>query len=128
MNELKNCPYCGGKAAIYSCTSGDDESGYYALWSACCIECGSKTDDSICSDAATEKWNTRADGWVSVGDRLPVAGAKVLILLEVGENIERGEYIGDGDFKGNWCNRRGKNYCYKVTHWMPLPSPPSAKS
>lgn len=62
--------------------------------------------------------------WISVNDRMPNIDQKVLILIDVGENIERGEYLGNGNFKGNWCERRGKSHCYKVTHWMPLPPNP----
>lgn len=47
--------------------------------------------------------------WVSISKRMPDIGQEVLILLEVGGNIERGKYLGDGDFSSNWCDRRGKN-------------------
>ena len=68
-----------------------------------------------------------AGGWIIIEDAQPKIDEEVLILLEVGGNIERGRYIGDGDFKSNWCNRRGKNHTYKVTHWMPLPELPKGK-
>ncbi len=58
--------------------------------------------------------------WISVNEKMPTIDQKVLILLDVGENIERGRYLGKGNFMGNWCNRRGKSHCYKVTDWMPL--------
>lgn len=62
--------------------------------------------------------------WVSVDDKLPVDGQLCLIIMEVGSNIERGKYKGDGDWLGNWFNMRGKNQTYKVSHWMPLPNTP----
>ena len=65
--------------------------------------------------------------WISVLDELPDIEQKVLILIDVGENIEGGEYLGEGNFKGNWCERRGKGHCYKVTHWMPRPPEPPTK-
>ena len=55
--------------------------------------------------------------WVSINKKMPDIGQEVLILLEVGGNIERGEYLGHGDFEGNWGGRIGRNECYKVTHW-----------
>jgi len=62
--------------------------------------------------------------WIDINEIEPTVGQKVLILIDVGENIERGEYIGNGNFKSNWCERRGKSHCYKVTHWMPKPEMP----
>ena len=62
--------------------------------------------------------------WMNVNKVMPFIDEKVLILIDVGENIESGKYLGGGNFKGNWCNRRGKSHCYKVTHWMSLPAKP----
>ena len=64
---------------------------------------------------------------VSVVDKLPNIGDYSLILMEVDQNIERGKYIGDGDWKGNWCSTVGRNATYKVTHWMPMPELPAIK-
>lgn len=61
MSSLKNCPFCNGKGVISSCTSGDDNEGYYALWSVYCIDCGSETGDDVCRDTAIKKWNNRAE-------------------------------------------------------------------
>ena len=62
--------------------------------------------------------------WTSINKRMPDIGQKVIILIDVGDNIEQGEYIGKGNFKANWCSRKGKLHCYKVTHWMPRPAQP----
>ena len=62
--------------------------------------------------------------WIDIEEVEPKVGQKVLILINVSENIERGEYIGGGDFHANWCSRKGKSHCYKVTHWMPKPETP----
>jgi len=55
--------------------------------------------------------------WISIEERPPKIDQEVLILFAVDGNIEKGVYIGDGDFKANWCSRAGKNYHYKITHW-----------
>lgn len=57
--------------------------------------------------------------WISINDRMPDIGQKCLILHKVYGNIEKGNYIGNGDWQANWCNRAGKNQVYKITHWMP---------
>lgn len=74
-------------------------------------------------------WNTRHINkgeceWISINDRLPEYKQECLILIDVGGNIERGKYIGNGIFEANWCTVKGKNQLYKVTHWMPLPKLP----
>ena len=112
MTGPKTCPFCG--------SSHRKLMGYDYHKIGC-----SNVDCKIYKVAFfPEEWNTRANGWVSVDDSLPDFGEEVLILLEVGGNIERGTHRGNGDFNGNWCERRGENYCYKVTNWMPLPEMP----
>lgn len=67
------------------------------------------------------------ESWISVKEGLPEIGDECLILMEVGSNIEKGEYKGDGDWLGNWFSMRGENHNYKVTHWMPLPEIPEVQ-
>ena len=62
--------------------------------------------------------------WIDINKEEPKVGQKTLVLIDVGENIERGEYLGGGNFRGNWCGRVGKDHCYKVTHWMQKPTTP----
>ncbi len=52
--------------------------------------------------------------WRRVEDESPEDGTEVLAWPTFDETVERTLYIGDGRF-GNPC----------VTHWMPLPAPPS---
>lgn len=63
--------------------------------------------------------------WVCIKERKPEVNQECLILMKVGNNIERGIYIGDGDFKANWCSRKGDNQTYRVIYWMPCPELPS---
>lgn len=116
--ELAPCPFCGGEAV----NKQDGEPIY-------CDTCYSSMPYGVCENDMIELWNTRAPQlqWISVDTDLPKLGQEALILMEVGGNIERGIYIGDGDFKANWCRRAGKNQTYKVAHWMPLPLTPKEK-
>jgi hypothetical protein len=54
---------------------------------------------------------------------LPEIVEKVLIEIPVCGtfNVESGKYIGDGEFYGAWCTRRGRGRDYTVSRWMPRP-------
>lgn len=55
--------------------------------------------------------------WISVKDRLPKEGVKVLACYK-GAYLEICKCS-----EGVWVNRFGSDYT-GVTHWMPLPEPP----
>ena len=61
--------------------------------------------------------------WIKCSDQLPEIGTAVLIMIPVCGyyNVESGEYRGDGNWYGAWCSSRGKDHCYKVTQWAPMP-------
>jgi hypothetical protein len=65
--------------------------------------------------------------WIKCSERYPDIGKEVLIRIPVCEkfNIENAKYRGEGEFLGAWFDTRGKGRPYKVTHWMPLPPPPT---
>jgi Protein of unknown function (DUF551). len=56
-------------------------------------------------------------GWVSVKERLPENGQRVLVYYRIGEtcDITETRYVA-GRYIGYWGGG--------VTHWMPLPEPP----
>ena len=55
MAELKQCPFCGGKAFVYySGSSGNGE-----FYEVICKQCGCRTD-RLRGDKAIEVWNRRA--------------------------------------------------------------------
>ena len=61
MDELKPCPFCGGKAIItcftfYDADNDDDEEGY----SVECKNCGVSTS-YMSRECAEETWNRRCD-------------------------------------------------------------------
>lgn len=109
--ELKPCPFCGGEADEKGVLHGDGRT------SPECMKCGA-TAESI------KLWNTRADGWISVSELLPYADFEVLVCCDddVFVDVMRSGYV-DGDF---WfeCER---DCGRKVTHWLPLPQPPTKK-
>jgi len=66
--------------------------------------------------------------WISVKDRLPEAGVRVLFfergMISIG-------FKNDADPESNWwcdCMNRDRDGdyldCWETTYWMPLPEPP----
>lgn len=125
MSELLPCPFCGG-------TDIKTHDLYGTKWmtmceAGCCGRSGLTEEDSI------KAWNTRADGWVSVDDRLPEYGKPVIIIA----NGHRQNVIYFRDNGGedhptpDWYEvyRYGDDTdayipAHLVTHWMPLPEAP----
>jgi len=69
--------------------------------------------------AAPEK-GRKADGWISVRDRLPAEeNRRVLVLLDTNGVLGFPPMDTDRMAGGRWLRW---NEC--VTHWMPLPEPP----
>lgn len=72
--------------------------------------------------------------WISVEERLPPINTEVLVAFDGISLASTGQYTGHPKDKGGWCYP-SENYgtCDdggdpKVTHWMPLPSAPSAQA
>jgi hypothetical protein len=67
--------------------------------------------------------------WIKCSERMPDIGQEVLIRIPVCEyfNIESATYKSEGKFIGCWFSSRGAGCAYKVTHWMPLPTPPEGQ-
>lgn len=65
--------------------------------------------------------------WISVKDRLPEALINVLVCIDYAHIVCVGTYAGTEGFRilhfsGEFFYE--KKHEIKVTHWMPLPSPP----
>ena len=122
--QLKPCPCCGCEKVILEQYKKD---GIRII----CKGCALKREQRIFSQSIEwleveiiKDWNTRADGWISVDDKLPEIGQECLMEIPVcGKfNLENGKYKGKGIWVGAWCDFRGKGCNYKVNRWMPLPS------
>lgn len=108
--KLLPCPFCGGEAEYHvECE----------MVTVRCSICGATTsgwwDEP---EEAIAEWNRRADGWISVEERLPEHSNVVLVALRHGLVCE-GSYF---DIEQRWI-RFGVPYM-PVTHWMPLPELP----
>ena len=58
MNELKPCPFCGGKAEFVSTCEVPDETprGFFRCENMCCEQCHIRSKDE-----AEEEWNRRVE-------------------------------------------------------------------
>lgn len=66
MQELMTCPHCNGSGRIVS-VSGFKSDRYRVV----CEQCGASTRECETEKEAVSAWNMRADGWISVKERLP---------------------------------------------------------
>ena len=137
MNELKPCPFCGlddqrinrnsnifhGQTYSdrYPKQIGEQNHGFNIR----CEGCGNQTCYWHLENEAANAWNTRiqTNEWISVEDRLPEQGDRVLIMLD-DETDEIGYQtaIYDDDFyfadiEDGMYDREN------VTHWKPIEPP-----
>ena len=121
MSELKPCPFCGHRQEWKSRYTPED-AGY---WSVQCPRCDAAGPLMHSESQAIAAWNRRADGWVSVEERLPEIGKRVLCLRKTGE-----QFVGVNELEGGewWQASRSPWATRDVTHWRPLPNPPSESS
>ena len=122
--QLKACPFCGetnhGIGTIY--TTGMVS---YVFWQSCNAygPSGADCDEGV----AKSQWNTRTGNWISVKDDLPKTngrpGDRVQVLV-VSDGITRRDmhFTSNGRFV---YGSLGYNSTHTVTHWMPLPEPPT---
>lgn len=63
------------------------------------------------------------DKWISVSERLPEKGERVIIF---GENLGISSIISHIGIRNNWQDPINNDipYAKHITHWQPLPSPP----
>jgi hypothetical protein len=62
--------------------------------------------------------------WISVEDRLPESGEKILVWCSVKGSWFSGFFTKYDDFV-IWAIYEGSAISSNVTHWMPPPEPPS---
>lgn len=124
MNEeLKECPFCGGKADLDEIPGNPDTIEPYAFGVGC-KKCNigwyEKTEKE-----AINRWNLRAtpanpQTWIPVSERLPKRFERVVVYLPKWRNQICIGYW-SGDF---WSVGPEIAENQEITHWMPLPEPP----
>ena len=115
MKELRECPFCGGKAR---------QSYAGAKHIIICPNCVKLPADGgyIDSKDAVTAWNTRPDSWISVEDKLPDT------TTVLGCNIEG--FVATVLYMSNakrWVITSNMSVIMDITHWQPLPEPPKGE-
>lgn len=72
------------------------------------------------------KPSAEGDGWIAVTERLPEVGYRVLMHTKGGE-IQSGELDRDWVNGNIWYGDRDVLGTSDVSHWRPLPAPPSGQ-
>lgn len=125
-DTLKCCPFCGSNDSPYL------DLEYYSKnmieqYQVICNECAVATTTFGIKELAIESWNTRASGWISIKDRLPILNEnnseykisdQCLVYCPKLESHHVAYYHSDGVF----CTDEITLDDRKITHWMPLPS------
>ena len=127
--KLRNCPFCGSEPEVSMYGPLIEGEPRIVIW---CVNSECPMDDVggnnfDTEDAAIKAWNTRADVWISVEDRLP--GDKQYVLVDP-------PFI-SGAFKDEprhvlfWNKRLGRfqyylgdsvHNAYDIRHWRTLPN------
>lgn len=129
MIELKPCPFCGGEAILKQDVryprsgkyEGKSVKAYEVICSNYdCIIYGADNKYFFTKEEATEAWNKRTPGWISVNKRLPEREEAVVVLTEgmellVAKIDEKFDY---------WYHEEGAFSMSYVTHWFPIPELP----
>lgn len=88
----------------------------------CCVSClATKLDEAGYRKDVTD--NNVGGKWIPVTERLPDSGKCVLIYSEDGM-VAEGSYTA---YDKKWFLFRWSVKGQKVTHWMPLPTPPKGE-
>ena len=127
--ELLPCPFCGEEAEVERL--GTSRASMVVVCSFCGakVECGAiRLSDSIWNDRQLPDQASAGEGWISVdSDIKPKLHQKVLIWTTDADdnyccwhatyNGEKTGYLLTGGYKDK-----------DLTHWQPLPNPPSDKT
>ena len=91
-----------------------------------CIQgLGTLNDYPLLGEAADAIEELSKPRWISVKERLPSVGDKVIVAIREEIGYTRYDYTNTGWYSGNgekWVVE--DEYCSWVTRWMPLPEPP----
>ena len=139
-NELKPCPFCGGKARLITLNSVKYFEHTEYSGEIHCINCDATIDKEwiissnplrLCgnNESVYDLWNKRTpfeirNEWISIEERMPEAYTRVLGYIKHLDEIRCYDIT-----EGRWWTDEGWNTAkgFGITHWMPLPEPPKVK-
>jgi|GEM_PF-1757837 len=125
-NDLLPCPYCGCEDIDVKYIGNDHTKTRKVQ-----LKCNScritRTDGAIyndhewCYETAKKQWNTRADSWISVDERLPNPDFD-WVLVYSDSAMATMMYTKNNGFHGYTPNHIAVSM---ITHWKPLPPAPT---
>lgn len=124
MLELKSCPHCNGSGRIVS-VSGFKSDRYRSV----CEECGASTRECETKQEAVSAWNMRADGWIPVGERLPMESGTYACLTRIKTCMTLPYSAKHKKFNAfdSLSEQLADSCSINVTHWQPRPEPPKGE-
>ena len=133
--ELLPCPFCGGSAEVERLGT------YRASMIIMCSVCGAnvrasiRLSDSIWNDRQLPDQASAGDGWISVEDRLPddswastLPDFSGMHSVANSAGVSMAYYSRKDNMWFTDCPAYKVDWIDKITHWQPLPNPPSDKT
>lgn len=122
-NDLKPCPNPW-------CTSDNRRYLYvHSTNGRMRIECDCGVGAAYADDraSAVAAWNDRPSEWISVDERLPESGSRVLIAFhpQLNKRVNDAWYNPLDYPEHPWRDGLGSGDGPSVSHWMPMPAPPT---
>ena len=120
MDKLRECPFCGGENVFL-----EDGWNDYNVFQVICKDCVMPYGEINSKQEAIDAWNTRADGWISVDERLPSIERDALVY-----SIDGYCYLAQYDTlycPKEWLDSENEKLV-GITHWQPLPEPPKGET
>jgi Protein of unknown function (DUF551)/Restriction alleviation protein Lar len=111
--ELLRCPFCSSDDIQIK-----DMSEFNSPFMIGCKNCHVISGYHKTQNDAVNLWNTRPSQWISVSEKLPEIGKKIIVF--------------NGSTHFCWLNNLDQFVCcydnlevININHWMPLPTPPT---
>lgn len=128
---LKPCPFCGGQATIQAFHHYPTQ-----YWAQCADNppCSVEVGGFLSEAEAIAAWNRRADGWISVAERLPEVShenPRYRCLVSAAGYVSEKVYVMNVYAKTTrgqaprWEEPNGKLAYNEPEFWQPLPPPPA---
>lgn len=128
MSDLLPCPFCCGADIVAARRSelSLDFNPPLVMSSPECRRCGARLARQYeDAETAIAAWNRRASSWVNVEERLPAEDADPVLVYGPDIGV-RANYFRLPT--GWWAGDAPQVDLAAVTHWMPLPEPPTKET
>lgn len=136
LPEMHPCPFCGARRGDPCFSLGSNVESSHVV-AAGCWQCSATGPEAPTIAEAVERWNGRATRWIPVDEAMPrchmensgdqLESDKVIVYTRR-HSIHLAIYEPDsGDGDPGWSTPNYSRFwtTSEVTHWQPLPPPPT---